>query len=378
MLRLPQKGASMANEKLTHIGPLPTVSRTHELQQRGLEALRAALPSDHFIIRDERIEDYRVDCSLEAKIVPPQGSQVTSPIAEEKGPKITAWATKADASFLDLLLNTMAMHTGRIDHDEYLRREEDLISGGHPLLRAQHRLRVLRVSVLREQEVGVRSQMLDEVRGIVHEIESSQASRHFKAEAQLLLLELEGHENIRRFQDFAIKLSTRDTSGRQMPSSEIEWSIEQSQQTEQRWRNMAETILVSALKDLHPLVLADALALRSELNAAALANQYLLGQMEQFEFRPEPSAFHGPMRDAARAMALYRSLGALERELRATMTLCDPFALQGQSEAARKMARTVAQKGRGHAVCGNLGPRHAAYRRPLGGPRMRPAVYGVS
>ena len=551
----------MANEKLTHIGPLPKVSRTHELQQRSLEALRAALPSDRFIIRDERIEDYGVDCSLEAKIVPPRGSQVTSPIAEEKGPKITAWATnlraqaqvkgteslepnradefvalpvetsnfnylmngpcpiyilyrqdvpelryvwardelrriedlntdwrsqqsitlrfsrilddnaavqihgrifregrfarnlwdlllqfsllesvsftvdrtsleiedlqqiegrlrdsgftlvgagyaaevielgdrlteasrkqarlrlvlayasyslgkypiadamlrevqlqrndlsEADASFLDLLLNTMAMHTGRIDHDEYLRREEDLISGGHPLLRAQHRLRVLRVSVLREQEAGVRSQMLDEVRGIMHAIESSQASRHFKAEAQLLLLELEGHENIRRFRDFVIKLSGRDTSGRPVPRAEIEWSIEQSQQTEKRWCNMAETILVSALKDLHPLVLADALALRSELDAAALANQYLLGQMEQFEFRPEPSAFHGPMRDAERAMALYRSLGALERELRATMTLCDLFALQGQSEPAREMARTVAQKAEAMLYAGIL------------------------
>jgi len=120
--------------------------------------------------------------------------------------------------------------------------------------------------------------------------------------------------------------------------------MEQSQQAERRWRRMADTILVSALKDLHPLLLADALALRAELDAAALANQYLLGQMEQFEFRPEPSAFHGPMYDAERAMALYRSLGALERELRATMTLCDLFALQGQSEPAREMARTVAPK----------------------------------
>lgn len=51
----PQKGLSMANEKLTHIGPLPKVSRTHELQQLSLEALRAALPFDRFIIRDERI-----------------------------------------------------------------------------------------------------------------------------------------------------------------------------------------------------------------------------------------------------------------------------------------------------------------------------------
>jgi hypothetical protein len=151
--------------------------------------------------------------------------------------------SEADVSFLNLLSNAMAMHTGRIDYDEYLRREEDLISGGHPLLRAQHRLRVLRVAVLREQKAGVRSEMIDEVRGIVHEIESSEASRHFKVEVQLLLLELEVRENIRRFRDFAIKLWTRDISGRPLLRSEIELSREQSQQAEQRWRSMADTIL---------------------------------------------------------------------------------------------------------------------------------------
>jgi hypothetical protein len=262
--------------------------------------------------------------------------------------------SEADVSFLNLLSNAMAMHTGRIDYDKYLRREADLISGGHPLLREQHRLRVLRVAVLREQEAGVRSEMIDEVRGIVHEIESSEASRHFKAEVQLLLLELEGRENIRRFRDFAIKRLTRDMSGRPVLRSEIELSREQSQQAEQRWRSMADTILVWALRDRHPPVLADALALRAELDAAALASQYLLGQMEQFEFRPEPSTFHGPMRDAERAMGLYRSLGALEGELRAMMTLCDLNALQGQSEPARERARTVAPKAEAMLYAGIL------------------------
>lgn len=83
----------MASENPTDMGPLPEVPRTHDLQRLSLQALGTALPSDLFIIRDERIEDYGVDCSLEAKIPPPRGSQVTSPIAEEKGPKSTAGAT---------------------------------------------------------------------------------------------------------------------------------------------------------------------------------------------------------------------------------------------------------------------------------------------
>jgi hypothetical protein len=198
--------------------------------------------------------------------------------------------------------------------------------------------------MFREWEVSTRSQMLDEVRGIVHEIESSEVSRHFKIKAQLLLIQLEGHENIRCFRDLVIKLATRDMSGRPVPSSEIGLAMQQQQQEVQRWRSRANTILLLALRDFHPLVLADALALRAQVEAAALVDQYLLGQMEQFEFRPEPSAFHGPMRDAEQAMLLYRSLGALERELSVTMTICDLFALQGQLEPARAMARAVAQK----------------------------------
>lgn len=100
------------------------------------------------------------------------------------------------------------------------------------MLRAQHRLGILRVSVFREREVGARSQMLDEVRGIVHEIESSEVSRHFKVKAQLLLLQLEGHENIRHFRDFAFKLATREMSGRPVPRSEIALAMEQ-------WRRKA-------------------------------------------------------------------------------------------------------------------------------------------
>jgi hypothetical protein len=106
----------MANEKLTYIGPLPKVSRTHELQALSLEALRAALlPSDRFIIRDERIEDYGVDCSLEAKIAPPRGSQVASPIAEEKGPKTTAWATNLRAQAQVKGTESLELRCGKVD-----------------------------------------------------------------------------------------------------------------------------------------------------------------------------------------------------------------------------------------------------------------------
>jgi hypothetical protein len=50
------------------LGPLPTADRNSELQRRSLGALRALLPNDKFVFRDERIDDAGVDGSLELLI----------------------------------------------------------------------------------------------------------------------------------------------------------------------------------------------------------------------------------------------------------------------------------------------------------------------
>jgi tetratricopeptide (TPR) repeat protein len=50
------------------MGPLPQSDRNHELQTLSVNALKAALPVERFITRDERIEDYGVDLSLELRI----------------------------------------------------------------------------------------------------------------------------------------------------------------------------------------------------------------------------------------------------------------------------------------------------------------------
>ena len=59
----------MDNERDNHnLGPLPKSDRADELQQLGIDALRAALPKDRFLFRDERTDDKGVDQSLEIKI----------------------------------------------------------------------------------------------------------------------------------------------------------------------------------------------------------------------------------------------------------------------------------------------------------------------
>jgi len=47
------------------MGPLPEADRNAELQRRSIAALMAALPTDKFVFRDERVEDAGVDGSLE-------------------------------------------------------------------------------------------------------------------------------------------------------------------------------------------------------------------------------------------------------------------------------------------------------------------------
>ena len=118
--------------------------------------------------------------------------------------------SEADVSFLNLLSNAMAMHMDVSTTANTSVARGGSHHGSRHFARAQRRLRVLRVAVLREQEAGAHGR--DDRRGSgypVHEFRSSEASRHFKAEVQLLLLELEGRENIRQFRD-AIKRLTRD------------------------------------------------------------------------------------------------------------------------------------------------------------------------
>lgn len=51
----------------TDLGPLPKDDDNSELEERGLNALRNALPTELFLIREERIKDRGVDVSLEAR-----------------------------------------------------------------------------------------------------------------------------------------------------------------------------------------------------------------------------------------------------------------------------------------------------------------------
>lgn len=61
------------------LGPLPEGDRQDALQQRSLTALRAQLPADKFLFRDERVDDKGVDGSLEAKrIVKAASDEVTA------------------------------------------------------------------------------------------------------------------------------------------------------------------------------------------------------------------------------------------------------------------------------------------------------------
>ena len=56
----------MVTPQLTDdLGPLPQSDRNAELQRLSFRVFQNFLPSDQFVIRDERIEDAGVDASLE-------------------------------------------------------------------------------------------------------------------------------------------------------------------------------------------------------------------------------------------------------------------------------------------------------------------------
>ena len=50
------------------LGPLPTADQKGTLERQSLSALRARLPPDRFLIRDEQVDDYGVDLSIEVLV----------------------------------------------------------------------------------------------------------------------------------------------------------------------------------------------------------------------------------------------------------------------------------------------------------------------
>jgi hypothetical protein len=67
--RNPSKNKSQrGNAKLANLGPLPKSDRNAELERTSFTALRAFLPNDKFLFRDERADDAGVDASIELLI----------------------------------------------------------------------------------------------------------------------------------------------------------------------------------------------------------------------------------------------------------------------------------------------------------------------
>jgi hypothetical protein len=96
------------------LGPLPEARRSDTLEQISLDALRAALPKDHFLVRDERIDDKGVDGALELKA----NSRYTNLRAQFQLKGTDSAATNQDGSF------SLAIDTSNLNY---------LLNGTSPL-----------------------------------------------------------------------------------------------------------------------------------------------------------------------------------------------------------------------------------------------------
>ncbi len=244
----------------------------------------------------------------------------------------------ADSQFLDYLRGVCDYQTGRIDLDEYLRRERDrasAVTGPHS---AAHELELLRQQRLRERDQVQRRSLLNEMRAKEKIIlAASDASVANKLQARILLLSAEGDDLAGGLIEDLLYIQTRQVIGQ--PFAGFAQKILQTTTTRASdWEAKVNQIVAEAAELKHPLLLADALTVRLTIYQVVLEFEQLNAVWIDEPFDPGDNRLLSLMADAQKAMEIYAKAGSLEGETRSKMHLSDLYSFRGQTEAAKKLA----------------------------------------
>jgi hypothetical protein len=246
-----------------------------------------------------------------------------------------------DQQFLTFVRDGCEYQTGRISLSELAERIDDRIKQGTGVIPVLERLNRKRVALLGETDIERRGELLTEFRGVVDEILTLDVGDPFKLLARLLLAEAEGHQSIfASYSDIAHN-KFLDTLGRSINPEEVaDAQIEKYYQ----WEETLAPLLRDAVATNNPLVLANALLIKTTVRAGYLANSKILAFMFNASVRISETWLHAAMADAEQAMKIHAQAGQLEGELRAKLALADLFMFAEQEAAAHQRAKDVLPK----------------------------------
>jgi hypothetical protein len=251
------------------------------------------------------------------------------------------WAhlSESDRQVLDYLQDVCRYHTGKMDQDEYLRRERERGESRTGTSAAQHRMEVLRLEHLDQHDRRRRAQLLQKMGGVCQEIESApDAAPAQKILARVSVMYAEGDDLVGKFMDGAMRVRVRRDMGLRV--DEVDRRTARDVDAAWRtWDGHARGLVQEAERERHPLLLAEAITARLTVYQNFLDTQRMVAFANNAAWEPDVDLCAALAREVEQAMEVFHRAGSLEGETRAKLVLADFRYLAGNRKSADTLAR---------------------------------------
>lgn len=244
-----------------------------------------------------------------------------------------------DQQFVNYLKDACAFHCGSIDLTEYSQRQEARASQQSGLFALMYRLDYVRHTFSAEKDSNHRRELYLRLRSIVDSILSfPNGSHQSRLQARLTLLHAEGAEAVSQLLHELGLYNMRLKMG--YPADARQY-VEVLDKRFGQWERDMESVLQEATRQLHPILMGDALNTWVGIRVFKLST--LRAMPNLFDEIPE-AVIYANMSEAEQSVRLHSASGSLEGELSAKMLLADLFELANQDEAAKAIAEGILPK----------------------------------
>jgi hypothetical protein len=247
-----------------------------------------------------------------------------------------------DQQFLEVLRDGCDYQTGRLSMSEFLARLDEHAKHETGSFALSYRLSRFRYTVISQPELGPRLETLQELRSLVTSIvEASDDSVGFKLFARISLLEAEGHHLVLKFLREFGEARLALEFGRPV---DLEKMLEDYRGQIDSWERKINKALQEAAELGHPLLLSDAILLRSFIAFNVFTNRRSLTILYGHQEEIVEGEIEGYIGDLNKAFEAYSTAGQLEGQLRAKLLIADFYELVGRQDDARGIAQEVIPK----------------------------------
>jgi hypothetical protein len=247
-----------------------------------------------------------------------------------------------DRLFLQTMRDGCEFQTGRIDMVEFSRRLEEVSHNTAGRFAVSNRLNQLRYTLLTERRPERRQALLEQLRVLVEEIQTSpQLANGFKIHAAICWNEAYGNQ---LFLDFMWEIGEARIQLGLGRAPNLRALLHEQLNRIAAWEKHSDTVITDAVELGSPQLVADALVVRGQIGFRSLTNQKMLSRHFELKFDVPAEAIDSPVEDARRAAELFAQSRDPEGELRAKMLIADLHDLVGNTEEAQAIAQEVLPK----------------------------------